>query len=599
MRVVKSRIAASLGITAVVAAVALAVLTTGGAGVSAAATSYPRNETLYTSGTQWGDIQGFNPYASSLPHETGGRQSYGTYATGTVGLAYETLFRYDPLEDEYISWLAQSGRWTGPRSYTLTIRSGITWSDGTPFTADDVAWNVELGRFDTAFWHRLYEQLAIGGVTVSGETVSLAFRETPNYAEWMTLLWNLPMVSPAQWADVTSDTLTTFSPVPIGTGPYVLDESGYDPATQVVWMKSPGGWWAASRGLAPDPKPMYIIDRLNKAMLQQLANLVYGLEDLNNTANLVIPTFLPGDLDLHTYYSKAPYHLSANTVWLVPNTTRQPLDDAQFRRALAEAIDVDQIVANDYDNDVAKADPTGLLPTWSRYIDKSVVARYGFSYSVKKAKATLRAAGYTDSNGDGYVENKDGSPIDLSLTVPVGWFDWTTAIKLIENSVEKAGIKITSSYVDYGIWVDGRNSGNFDLVLDNTAFLSDTPWTYFDYLFRQPVGAQQTSANFGRFSGAVAEEAWNLTQQLDQTPPGDTAAKRAIITQLERITLQQLPAIPLWHTSPLVAVQQPTLDELALREGLAELCAHHVERLPPDDGHRHDHPPGASAVTSP
>ena len=67
-----------------------------------------------------------------------------------------------------------------------------------------------------------------------------------------------------------------------------------------------------------------------------------------------------------------------------------------------------------YQGLVAKASPTGLLPIWNKWVNKNVVSKYGFSYNVAKAKAILAAAGYKDTNGDGYVENKDGSKIDLS-----------------------------------------------------------------------------------------------------------------------------------------------------------------------------------------
>ena len=61
---------------------------------------YPARQTLITSGTQWGNIAGMNPYV-------------GNYAAGMVGLVNETLLRYDPLKDKYINWLAQSAKWTG------------------------------------------------------------------------------------------------------------------------------------------------------------------------------------------------------------------------------------------------------------------------------------------------------------------------------------------------------------------------------------------------------------------------------------------------------------------------------------------------------
>ena len=115
---------------------------------------------------------------------------------------------------------------------------------------------------------------------------------------------------------------------------------------------------------------------------------------------------------------RRPYHLGANTTWLFPNTTKKPLNDRQFRRALAFSINMDQILDKAYQGLVNKASPTGLLPIWDKWIDKKVVKKYGFSYNVAKAKKILAAAGYKDTNGDGYVENKDGSQIDLEHRLP-------------------------------------------------------------------------------------------------------------------------------------------------------------------------------------
>ena len=87
-------------ILAAVAAVAVAATVSGGAGAKSQAKAYPRAATLITSGSQWGNIAGMNPYV-------------GNYAAGMVGLVNETLLRYDPVKGKYVPWLASSAKWTG------------------------------------------------------------------------------------------------------------------------------------------------------------------------------------------------------------------------------------------------------------------------------------------------------------------------------------------------------------------------------------------------------------------------------------------------------------------------------------------------------
>ena len=171
-------------LAAAVAIAAVAAFGTGGAGATWQAKSYPRDLTLVTSGTQWGNIAGMNPYV-------------GNNAAGMVGLVNETLLRYDPLANKYINWLAQSASWTGPKQYTIVVRSNVKWSDGKTFTGSDVAFNLNLARFNTSAWNNLYLNLKLP-ITVSGNKVVVNFKSTPNYVQWQNMVWNMPMISPVQ-----------------------------------------------------------------------------------------------------------------------------------------------------------------------------------------------------------------------------------------------------------------------------------------------------------------------------------------------------------------------------------------------------------------
>jgi peptide/nickel transport system substrate-binding protein len=154
------------------------------------------------------------------------------------------------------------------------------------------------------------------------------------------------------------------------------------------------------------------------------------------------------------------------------------------------------------------------------------------------------AAGYKDTNGDGFVENKDGSPIELSIVVPNGWSDWMTAIQVIADSAKQVGIKITPAYPDYATLVDDRGHGRFDLLLGNDRQMSNTPWTYYQYIYNLPIADNQTTMNYQRYTDQTA---FALTQKLNRTPSTNTKAYQAILTSLQKRFLQTLPAIPLWY----------------------------------------------------
>ena len=148
-----------------------------------------------------------------------------------------------------------------------------------------------------------------------------------------------------------------------------------------------------------------------------------------------------------------------------------------------------------------------------------------------KAKATLAAAGYKDTDGDGYVENKDGSNISLTIQCPNGWSDWMTSIQVIADSAKAVGIKITTGFPDYGTLVDDRGHARYDLVLANDRQYSNTPWTYYQYIFQLPILDNQTTVNYERFA---SEKAWNLTQLLDKTSTSNPKAYQAVMTSCRR-----------------------------------------------------------------
>jgi peptide/nickel transport system substrate-binding protein len=515
---------------AVVFAVAVSVgafLAAGSA--SAQQSALPRAQTLYTSGKQWGPYTGFNPLRT------------GDYATGVLGLLYETLFRYDPLKDQFKPWLATSGKWVG-RSYVLTLRNGVKWNDGKPFTAADVKFTFETGKLAGSEYSTMWKT-GLDTITTRGNVVTFRFKNTPNYLDWDNLMYSLAIVPKHIWSKYSPTEITTGNADKnfVGTGPFTYG-AGKGSSQTLQWNRR-NNWWATKAfGMRMPMK--YIVDIHNTSNTASLQNLQANNIDLSNNFFPGIDKLVGGKIG--TYYKKAPYMLSANTAWLVPNTTKKPLNDTVFRRALASSININRIVTADYGNIVAKADPTGLLPTWNKWVDKPQAQRLGFKYSVSTAKSLLANAGYKDTNGDGYVENKDGSPINLRIIVPNGWSDWMTAIQIIADSAKDAGIRLTPAYPAFDGLVEERNSGKFDLVINNDEQIGNTPYTYYDYLFHLPIAETMTTVNFARFNQAGAKP-WALTLALNKVKTSNVAAAKKIHSQIQKVILEQLPAIPLWY----------------------------------------------------
>jgi len=491
---------------------------------------FARNETLYTGGKQWGPVSNWNPFMT------------GNYAMGTIGLCYETLFLYDPLTNQFIPWLAESGRWVNATTYEVLVRQGVKWSDGQPFTAEDVKFTFELGKKAALNISSLWDWL--DSITVIGAYVEFSFKE-PLYQEWDNDLYNIAIVPEHIWGSWDATKVATGAngpdPKPIGTGPYLfyaVDD------TKMVWVKN-DNWWATA-ALGKSVAPKYIVDLVNTSNENSLGLVLQGQEDLNNNYLPGISDLIAGGYALHTYYPSAPYHLAANTAWLDINLQHKPMDDLAFRKALAYAINVADIVSRDYGNMVAAADPTGLLPTWSQFVDQSVVQRLGITYNPAQAKQTLAAAGYKDVNGDGFVEAPDGSKIALKIIVPNGWSDWMAAIQIISASTKAVGINVEPSYPDYGGYLDARLNGTFDLAIDNQAQISNTPWSYYHFIFYDKLAdiPSTQGGNYGRYNNPAA---FALVTQLDKTATSDVAGMKSVISQLQTIQLTDLPIIPLWY----------------------------------------------------
>lgn len=397
------------------------------------ATQFARFETLYATGDQWGPPSNWNPWNG------------GGYSIGTVGLIYETLFVYDPLADKFTPWLAESGTWITPTTWQVKLRPGLTWTDGKPLTADDVKFTVELadpnGKFKgtglnfQTVWNDLISIQA-----KDATTVDFNFKENPPYQQiGFYLMYQTPIVPKHLWENRDVKDISGGANLnPVGSGMYKAESMDQ---TRAVLVRN-DSWWGI-KAFNKTPAPKRIVGIVVPSNNVGLGLVLQGAIDLDNNFLPGVATLIKNNYGIKTYYPDAPYHIPANTVQLIFNLQKKPMDDVNFRKAMAYAINVDNIVKNDYADLVKAADPTGLMPSWDKYVDKTQAKQLAWTYDPAKAKQILATAGYKDVNNDGFVEAPDGSKIELKITCPSGWTDWMVAIQFIAKDAAAVGIKVT------------------------------------------------------------------------------------------------------------------------------------------------------------
>ena len=227
-------------------------------------------------------------------------------------LLYEKLFE---LDEHYVlrPLLADSCAYDAEqRVYTLTLRSGVTFSDGSALTARDVAATLEQARQSQRYAARLAE---VSSVRAQGDTVRITMS-----TDLATLAWRLDI--PIVKAGTESDT------VPVGTGPYVFAASDSG-----AYLEQNPSWWQQKALPLRRIELLHCKDR--DTMLYAFSSREVQLLPLDLTGTGASGVSASGD------YTDAPTSVMQ---FLGFNTRRAPFSDAALRQAVSAAADRQALV---------------------------------------------------------------------------------------------------------------------------------------------------------------------------------------------------------------------------------------------------------------
>lgn len=435
---------------------------------------------------------------------------------------YEPLLMFNDLKPNSITpWLATSYAFSdGGKTLTFHLRSGVQWSDGTPFTSADVAFTFETMKAHPA--------INVNGVnptlisTPNATTVVLTFA-APQYVNLVYIAQTL-IVPKHIWDNVNP--VTFKDPRPVGTGPYMLGTFSPQSYTMVA---NPHYW---QKGL---PK---------------VHSLVYpGYDNITSA----LATFSKADWagffepDMQKLYvapGAGHNHLwfpSVTPVELIPNLKEYPLNLLDVRKAISMGIErkaIDRDGESGYEPPVT--DLAGIIPLQSTYLDKSIPGMTP-SYNPAGAKKLLRAAGLK-MGPNGYFESPAGKPIDLTFVEPSPFADWTADAGVIADNLKKIGLDVTIDGSATATYTADDATGKFDLTI-NAPPNGPTPYYMFNWNLNSSLTAAEgstASANYGRFTSSVAD---HLLAQFETTD--NPAKQQTALDGLEKIVAGDLPYIPL------------------------------------------------------
>jgi len=309
-------------------------------------------------------------------------------------------------------------------AWTFHLRRGVTFHDGSPFTADDVVYSYR--RIIDEKLANADKLSAVSGITASDKsTVIITLKQpTPNL---LTNLGGFKGLAIVQRRNVESGEIATH---PVGTGPFAFQSQK---SGDSITLEANPTYWAGA------PKVSGVTFRFISEPSTALSALQAGEIDWTDS----IPAQRVAQLkdDDSITLATTP---SNDYCYLALNEARAPWHDVRVRQAIAYAIDRDAIVqATSYGTAVANqlAIPKGN-PWYTPYDT--------YRHDIERAKGLLRDAG--------------AAPKTLDMLVTTEYPETVTAAQIIADNLAPLGITVNIRTVDFATWLDEQNNGHFDML---------------------------------------------------------------------------------------------------------------------------------------
>lgn len=451
-------------------------------------------------------------------------------------VVYESLVTIDdnglpqPLLAE--SWEENDGG----NTWIFTLRENVTFSDGTPLTAQDVAasgqYILDLAKneeaADNGFYANIRYMVSSFSARDDRTVVVKAARDYYGFLYSMTF----PVV-PASQVDMAS---------PLGTGPYTI--TSFEPGSYMMLGANPR-WWQTQPQVQEITATFYTN---NKDMINAYE---YGRVDAAITRSVAAAQYRSGISSLSISYSTRQLE-----VLMINHRERSfPLDSLKVRQAIRYAVNPDKISQNVYMGMTTDADTPIPSDSWLYYDQEST-----FVYNPDKARELLAEDGWVDLDGNGILDKPvEGAEEPKHLVLGLWVYEDPEndvrfeAANMIADMLAEVGISVHVEEVSYDECRTVLENGSFDLAL--CAFQMDVAP---DVGFFLRKGNQQ---NYGRYNSS------EMTSLIDTLRTQEDQADFAYTTQaIQQQFAADVPFICLFYRTGAILTRKMFTTVRTIRE---------------------------------
>ncbi|MCA9408553.1 MAG: ABC transporter substrate-binding protein [Candidatus Omnitrophica bacterium] len=398
-----------------------------------------------------------------------------TSTSEAVEFIFDGLTKTDPFTLKVGPNLAQS--WEVSEDgleWIFHLREDVVWSDGVEFTADDVVFTFNDLVFNPDIPASSRDIFMIDGQPFAVNKVDqyhVKFILPVRFAPFLRAMSQeiLPkhklekVVKEGKFNSTWG--IDTDPREIVGTGPFCLIR--YDPGQRLVYERNPRYWKKDLNG-----NTLPYLERMIYLIVQnsdvELLKFIEGTLDAYSLRGMDYSLLKPIEQKNNfTVYDRGPDLGSQFIVFnqnpgINPNTNKPFVDPVRlswfqnrdFRRAVAHAVDKEKIIEI-VKNKLGYPQYSPMGPAVGFFYKDDV---FKYEYDLNKAKQILKDAGFSDRDGDGYIEDQEGHQVEFNLYTNSGSTERVDIGGILNHDLEKLGMKVNFLQLEFNTLVSKLTS---------------------------------------------------------------------------------------------------------------------------------------------